>query len=124
MTQEDNTRISACKFCKQMCAVEADTEEEAIYKATMNCTCADAKQYKELQNLVKSAKLEVIDMYEKDGAPEEIIQIMNECIEHMAEGRLKKVQMILQNGKKLQVTLKGDGFSVESSVTDKKKVDV
>lgn len=124
MTSEDKTRITACRFCGQTAMVEADTEEEAVYEATMRCNCDEALCYQEIRIKAENAGLQMSQMYKAENIPEEIISLMYKVIDQMVESRLQKAQLTLPNGQKLQVTLKGTGFVVEHSQAEKKKVEV
>ena len=124
MTSEDKIRITACKFCGQTVMVEADTEAEALHEATMRCNCDEALRYQEIRMRAEDAGLQMSQMYKAENVPEEIISQMYKAIDQMVEGRLQRAQLILPNGQKLQVTLKGTGFIVEHSQAEKKKVEV
>ncbi len=113
-----------CKFCGQTAMTAADTEEEAVYQATIACDCIEAMSYKEKQAKAAEAIARTEEMYSKEGVPEEIIIMMNLNIKHMAENNLKKVQYVLENGKNLIIKSKGLGFVVEASNAEKKKVKV
>ena len=113
-----------CKFCNQTAIVSAETEEEAVHQAIMACNCIDAERYKEMQIKAEGAILEMQQMYQTEKVPERIIELMRQNIREMVEHNLTRAQYILPNGKKLTVTRKGQGFTVETQKADKKKVDV
>ncbi len=116
--------IGACKYCGQNAMVDAETEAEAIYQATMSCDCVGAIQYREMQTKAGEAIVEMSELYQAEKVPERIIELMRQNIREMAEHKLTRAQYILPNGKKLTVTRKGQGFTVETQKADKKKVDV
>lgn len=114
----------ACKFCKQVAITNAETEEEAIYQATMACDCISAMRYRERQTKAIEAMAQMEEMYHAENAPETVISLTNANIKEMVEGNLAKAQYILPNGKKLTVAAKGQKFTVETSQAKKKKVEV
>lgn len=116
--------IGACKYCGQTAMVDAETEAEAVYQATMACDCVGAVQYREMQTKAGEAIAEMNELYLAEKVPERIIELMQQNIQEMAEYNLTRAQFILPNGKKLTVTRKGQGFTVETQKADKKKVDV
>lgn len=118
------TILSACRYCGQTAMVEAETEAEALHLATMECDCEDAIEYQQLHVKMEEAITEMREMYKQERIQEHLINMMEDNIRIMASGHMSKAQYELPNGKKLKVTKKDRGFSVECSQANKKKVEV
>jgi len=118
------TKLSACKYCGQTAMVDAETEAEALHLATMECDCEEAIAYQQIHMKMEEAITEMREMFQAERIQEHLINMMENNIRTMAAGLMSKAQYDLPNGKKLKVTKRDRGFSVECSSANKKKVEV
>lgn len=116
--------ISACKFCGQTALIETENEAEALHLATMGCNCEEALNYREIYTRAAEAVEEMQELYREERVQERIIAIFREAIDLMALGIMTQCNVTLPNGKKLKISKRGNGFTINCARSDSKQVSV
>ena len=90
--------IGACKYCGQTAMVDAETEAEAVYQATMACDCVGAVQYREMQTKAGEAIAEMNELYLAEKVPERIIELMQQNRQEKTAKNVSRVAADLRKG--------------------------
>ena len=86
----------ACRFCGQIQAVEADSQEEANRIATLNCNCDEAEAYRRKEDLMEIINQTCRDLPKESGfdsMPESQVHAIRVIGELVADGKLIKATL-------------------------------
>ena len=101
-------KLATCKYCGQILTIELPegaTHEQALEEGTMNCSCASARAYQQMQERAAQAKEELKEMLLQDdeihnikAVDTEIFDLLTNGIDIMAKDKIYKITIGLSSG--------------------------
>lgn len=108
-----------CKYCRSIVMIKADpeaTEEEKNEIASVDCSCLDGKDAREIETSVRVLTQKINDRY--SGMPEDARRALISCLKPVAYGKLDKITVKVDEAVTIKIYRSTKGLNLKRTVKE------
>lgn len=108
-----------CKYCKNLVTIKADpdaTDEEKDSIASLECSCHDSKDAREIETSVRVLTQKINDRY--SGMPEDARRALISCLKPVAYGKLDKITVKVDEAVTIKIYRSTKGLNLKRTTKE------